>query len=327
MNPGTHYFLLIILRRCYNVTYFVMVIIMKRFTFQLSDWLMLLVIQIWALNLSLVKLALKEIHPIPYNGIRLLFGSLFLIVWLLKTEGNLHIQKEHILKIIFLSITGYTVYQYCFITGITYTTVSNTAVIFGISPIMISLFSIFFKHEKIKPIAWLGILLGFIGVYITITGKSGKFDFNVKTLKGDLLILLAVILWAHYTVSARPLLKHYSPLKFTTITMSLGSILFFPFSLVQIVQMDYSAVSIKSWVFLAYSGAFGLGIGLIMWFYSIKKVGSSQTAVYSNIQPIFSILFAWAILSETIPPALLLGTAVILVGVFFTHLGRQPVIR
>jgi drug/metabolite transporter (DMT)-like permease len=298
---------------------------MKPIKFQKSDWLMMLVVLIWALNLSLIKLALKEIPPIPYNGIRLLFGSLFLVLWLLKTEGNLSFQKEHIFKIILLSITGYTLYQYCFIEGIALTTASNTAAIFGISPIMISLFSVFFKHERIKPIAWFGILLGFAGVYLTISGKSGGFHFNLKNLKGDLLILLAVVLWAYYTVSARPLLKFYSPLKFTTLTMTIGSLLFFPFSFKEVIHLDYSTVSISAWLYLAYSGMFGLGVGLIMWFYSIKKVGGSQTAVYSNIQPVFSVFFAWLILAETIPPSLLAGASIILVGIIFTHFGREKI--
>ncbi len=44
---------------------------------------MLLVVTIWALNLSLVKIALAEIPPLPYNGIRLLLASAVLLVWLL----------------------------------------------------------------------------------------------------------------------------------------------------------------------------------------------------------------------------------------------------
>lgn len=298
---------------------------MKLIKFQLSDWLMLLVVQIWALNLSLIKIALKELPPIPFNGIRLMFGSIVLIIWLLKVEGNLKIKREHLFKIILLSISGYTIYQYVFIKGINYTTVSNTAVIFGISPILISIFSIMFKQEKIKPIAWIGIFLGFLGVYLTITGKSGGFKFSASNIKGDILILIAVILWAHYSVSARPLLKFYSPLKFTALTMSIGSVLFFPFSLSEVVKLNYSVISIKAWLFLAYSGVMGLAVGLILWFFSVKKVGNSQTAVYSNIQPIFSVLYAWIILSESIPPALLLGGVIIILGIIFTHMGRQHI--
>jgi len=296
---------------------------MKKIKLQKSDLYMLAVILIWALNLSIVKLALREISPIPYNGIRLLCASLVLVIWLVKTEKDIKIKKEHILKIVLLGISGYTVYQYLFIEGLSLSTASNTAVLFGMSPIMISLFSIFFKHERIKPIAWIGILLGFTGVYLTISSKSGGLHFDMAHLKGDLLIFIAVLLWAHYSVSARPLLKYYSPLKFTAYTMTIGSILFFPVSVYDIIKLDYSAISWSSWLYLVLSGTIGLSVALIIWFYSVKVVGSSQTAVYANFQPIFSVISAWLILSESLPASLLLGTVIITTGVIFTHMGRE----
>jgi drug/metabolite transporter (DMT)-like permease len=298
---------------------------MKRKPLQLSDWLMLIIALIWGANFSLIKISLREILPMPYNGIRLLLASAVLVIWLLLTEGNLKIQKKHLLKILLLSISGYTVYQYVFITGIYLTTASNTAVIFGAVPILIALFSKFLKYERIKPIAWLGILLGFAGVYIIISGKSGGLSLTSKTLKGDLLILAAVILWAHYSVAAKPLLKFYSPLKFTTLTMTIGSLLFFPFTVKELLVLPYAAISFEAWFWLAFSGVMALSVGLITWFYSVYKVGSSQTGIYANLPPVFAVVFAWLILSEAISLSLLSGASIIFLGIFFTWKGRESV--
>jgi drug/metabolite transporter (DMT)-like permease len=174
-----------------------------------NDLLMLLVVAIWGLNLSLVKIALSEIPPLPYNGIRLLLAAAVLFAWLLLSEKNLRLRRQDMPKIILLSFSGYTLYQYLFITGINLTTASNTAVIFGSTPIMISLLSSFFKHEKIKALGWLGIALGFAGIYLVISGRAGGFSLSQHTWKGDLLLFAAVFFWAHYSVSARPLLKDH----------------------------------------------------------------------------------------------------------------------
>jgi len=146
---------------------------MKLIKLSANDGLMLLVVTIWAANLSLVKISLSEIPPLPYNGIRLLLAAVVLLVWLLLSEKNLRFAKRDLPKIIWLSFTGYALYQYLFISGIHLTTASNTAVIFGGTPIMISLLSSFFKHEKIKPLGWLGIALGFAGIYLVISGRAG----------------------------------------------------------------------------------------------------------------------------------------------------------
>ena len=296
---------------------------MKLRKLQLSDGLMLVVVLIWAVNYSLIKISLKEIPPMPFNGIRLLLSSAILVIWFLITEKKFKVSKEHIPKILLLSISGYTIYQYIFIKGIDLTNASNTAVLFGASPILISLFSVFAKHEKIKPIAWLGILMGFLGVYITVSSKTGGLSISLKSLKGDLLIFAAVILWAHYSVSARPLLKTYSPLKFTMLTMTIGSLLFFPFTIGELQKLPFAAISFKAWFCMAFSGIMALSVALIIWFYSVQKIGNSQTAVYSNLPPALAIVFAWLLLSESISPFLLIGAAVIFLGISFTRKGRE----
>jgi len=284
---------------------------------------MLLVVTVWAVNLSLVKIALQEIPPLPYNGIRLLLAAAVLLVWLLLSEKNLRLRGRDLPKIILLSLSGYTLYQYLFITGINLTTASNTAVIFGSTPIMISLLSSFFKHEKIKPLGWLGIALGFAGIYLVISGRAEGFSLSRQTWKGDLLLFAAVFLWAHYSVSARPLLKIYSPLKFTTVTMGLGSLMFFPFSIAHLRTLPYAAISLWAWLCMLYSGVVALSLALVLWFFSVRKVGNSQTAVYSNLQPVLAVVFAHLLLGETVTSSLLLGAMVVFVGIYFTRRGRE----
>jgi drug/metabolite transporter (DMT)-like permease len=296
---------------------------MKRRTPSSNDGLMLAVVSIWALNLSLVKIALREIPPLPYNGIRLLLASVVLLAVLLFTEKNLRLRRQDLPKIVLLSFSGYFLYQYLFIYGIDLTTASNTAVIFGSTPIMISLLSSFFKHEKITPLGWLGIGLGFFGIYLVISGRAGGFALSRQTWKGDLLLFAAVFFWAHYSVSARPLLKIYSPLKFTAVTMGLGSLMFFPFSITRLQRLPYGAISAKAWLCLLYSGVIALSLALVLWFFSVRKVGNSQTAVYSNLQPVLAVVFAFLLLGEKGSSSLLLGAAVIFAGIYLTRKGRS----
>ena len=124
-------------------------------------------------------------------------------------------------------------------------------------------------------------------------------------------------------MAAKPLLRIYSPLKFTTLTMSIGSLLFLPFTIGELTRLPYSAISFKAWFLLAFSGVMALSVGLIIWFYSVKKVGNTQTAIYGNLPPVLAVVFAWLILSESIALSLIFGAAVIFLGIFFTRKGRE----
>jgi drug/metabolite transporter (DMT)-like permease len=290
-----------------------------------NDFLMLLVVAIWGLNFSLVKIALREIPPLPYNGIRLLLAAAVLLVWLFLSEKNLRLRRQDVPKIILLSLSGYTLNQYLFITGINLTTASNTAVIFGSTPIIISLLSSFFKHEKLKPLGWLGIALGFAGIYLVISGRAGGFSLTQQTWKGDLLLFAAVFSWAYYSVSARPLLRIYSPLKFTAVTMGLGALMFFPFSIAHLRTLPYASISLQAWLCMLYSGVVVISLAFVLWFFSVRKVGNTQTAVYSNLQPVLAVVFAHLLLGETVTSTLLLGALVVFTGIYFIRRGREAV--
>jgi drug/metabolite transporter (DMT)-like permease len=66
-----------------------------------------------------------------------------------------------------------------------------------------------------------------------------------------------------------------------------------------------------------------LSLALVLWFFSVRRVGNSQTAVYSNLQPVLAVIFAWLLLEETAGLTLLAGAAVIFVGIYFTRRGRD----
>jgi O-acetylserine/cysteine efflux transporter len=76
---------------------------------------------------------------------------------------------------------------------------------------------------------------------------------------------------------------------------------------------------------MLYSGVVALSLALVLWFFSVRKVGNSQTAVYSNLQPILAIVFAHLLLGETVTTTLLLGAGVVFAGIYFTRRGRETV--
>jgi drug/metabolite transporter (DMT)-like permease len=289
------------------------------------DPLLVLIVAVWALNISLVKIALTEFPPLAFNALRLTIASVVLLAALYLTERNFRIARRDMGKILLLSFSGYAVCQTLVIVGINLTSASNVAVISGTSPILISLLSSFFKHDRIRPLGWLGVVLGFIGVYVVIRGRAGGFHFSTQTLKGDLVVFLAICLWAHYSVSARPLVKVYSPLKFSAVTISMGTLFSLPFSFSSLKTVPSAAISARSWGLLAFAGVVSLAAGLIVWLNSVKRVGNTQTAVYSNLQPVLAIVFAHILLNDTVSSGLAVGAVLIFTGIYLTRRGRSAI--
>jgi drug/metabolite transporter (DMT)-like permease len=168
-----------------------------------------------------------------------------------------------------------------------------------------------------------GIIISFVGFYLVISNQYGGVQFSQKSLLGDVLIFTGNIFWALFTVFSWPMLKRYSPLKLSTLTMVYGTIFYVPFCLKNVLTADYSALSLNAWAILAYSAVFSLVIPYIVWYSSVKRIGNSKTAIYDNLVPILTILIAYHMIDERITPVQALGALIILVGVYLTRVGYR----
>ncbi len=292
-------------------------------TFGVTDVFMLLVTLIWAINFSFVKIALAEFSPLAFNGLRMAFASLILVLILFFTKQGFGVAKKDIGKLVVLGIIGNTVYQLLFIHGINLTTASNTSIIMAMTPASVALLSSLFKHEKIHGVAWFGIALSFVGFFLVIAKQPGSFVFTWENLKGDMMIFGGNLVWAVYTVFSKPLLGRISPLKWSSLTVAVGTVFYLPFCFPAFSKQDFGQISLKAWLMLAFSGVFALAIGYVAWYSSVKRIGNSKTVIYGNIVPIFTVIFAAILIAEKIGRWQALGAIIILAGVYLTRSGYR----
>jgi drug/metabolite transporter (DMT)-like permease len=288
-----------------------------------TDILMLAAILCWAVNFSFIKIALREFSPLGFNGIRLFFASIILIIALFVSRESFSLAKSDILKICFLGIIGNTAFQLVFIRGINWTTASKTSVIMAMTPVLVAILATLLKHERIHWAGWLGILISFIGFYFVITKQVGTFHFSWEEMKGDLMILIGNFFWAIYTVFSKPFLEKISPLKWTSITLAVGTVFYLPFAASDIVRIQWSEISFKAWAALFYSALVAISICYVIWYSSVRRVGNSKTAVYGYLSPIFTIIFAYLLISERITPLQIGGALIIFAGVYLTRSGYR----
>jgi len=62
---------------------------------------------------------------------------------------------------------------------------------------------------------------------------------------------------------------------------------------------------------------------MLAWNWVMKKLGAVVATNYVYLNPATTIIFAWLILSEQITVFFLLGTALILLGMFLADKSRQ----
>ena len=174
-----------------------------------------------------------------------------------------------------LGVIGHFVYQLLFMAGVARTSVANSSLVFGCTPVTVALLSSSLGHERITPLRWAGVALSLAGIYLVV----GQANQRGASLAGDLLIFGAMLCWAWYTVGSRSLLTRYSPLVVTGLTMTIGSVLYAPFGVPSLLRLNWSSVSWWAWGLLVYSALFALVVAYLIWYTAVQQVGNSRTSI------------------------------------------------
>lgn len=281
--------------------------------------MLILMSLVWGLNFTAVKGALADFQPLAFNALRFGISSLFLLGLLRLRERSVGIKKRHLARFAMLSLVGNTAYQLFFINGIALTTATNSALILATTPIFIIIFGVFLNIERITSRVAQGAILSFIGVIMIVLGTGNTLTFSDQSLLGDLLIVANPICWSIYTVLSKPMLEEYSPLKLTTVTMAIGAIPLVLVGIPSLIQQDWIAISVNSWLGLAFSAFLAIGLGYVLWYTGVSRIGSARTSLYDNLVTVFAVASAWVLLSESMTIVQIAGAVLVFVSLYIVR--------
>jgi drug/metabolite transporter (DMT)-like permease len=295
------------------------------------DIALLLMVVIWGANFSVIKYALREFPQISFNAMRLaLAAAVFLFaiaVRKARRRGDGSFLRDAPLtradwqRIALLGIVGHFLYQLAFVAGVARTSASNAALIFGATPVVVALLSSLAGHERVPAVRWVGFALSVVGIYVLV-GRAATLSST--TFAGDVLVFCGMVCWSIYSVVAQPMLRRHSPLIVTGYSMAIGAACYFLIAIPTLVGTHWAMLSLTSWMLMALSSLLALALSYMIWYTAVQRIGSSRTAIYSNLTPIVAILVAAIWLGEPIAAPQIIGAITILGGVFITRLAPTP---
>lgn len=289
---------------------------------------MLGIVLIWGVNFSAVKFALGELAPLAFNTLRFGMATLALVAIMRLRGESFGLRRQDILPVILLGFGGHTLYQALFINGMARTTPAIAALLMATSPLFVVIYGMLLGLERPRRTVIVGILLSFTGTLLLIVGSqsvrgaAGEPGLRRETLVGDLLTLLAAMMWAAYTLGGKPLLGRYSPLKLNALTMIPGTLLLALLSAPTLARQDWGAVSVSAWGAWAYSAIFAVVVAYVLWYTSVQRVGGARTAIYSNMTPVVATAVSWLAMGEHLAPLQIVGAAVVIAGILLARRGR-----
>jgi drug/metabolite transporter (DMT)-like permease len=297
----------------------------------LDGWL-LLVTLIWGSNFTIVKKSLLEIPPSGFNLLRLVLASAVLLALLPRLpqrvvqdgEGPVRrpapgrvegLTRHDWQTLVGLAIVGHCLYQILFMYGLPRTSVANTSLVFGCTPITVALMSAALGHERVPLTRWMGVALSAVGIYLVVGGGG---SLTSESLRGDLAIFGAMLCWAAYTVASKPLLARHAPITITSLSMAIGTIMYAPVGAADLIGLDWRGVSPGAWSGVVVSSLLALVVAYLIWYTAVQRIGTTRTAIYSNMVPLVAMAVAAIWLDEPLTAIKIVGAGAVIAGVAIT---------
>ena len=285
------------------------------------------VTMIWGGSWPIGRLIAQSLSPLLLAAMRYTIALPFFLffAWVAERTLKLGSRKLH-LKVAILGVFQVSLYNFFYLSGVRYTSASDATLIISLTPTLTALIaSRVHIDEKLTVAKIIGLLLALSGVALIIF-QSPNTDVEDRLL-GNFYIFLASLTWAIFTVFSKPVLKEVKPMIFTAWGTIYGWIVLVVLALV----VDFDSLDLETFINLDMNVYLGLiylailagAVGNIIFNSTIKKIGSSNTAIFVNFVPIFGITLSVIFLGELFSLWYLVSFVLIFTGVTIVNkIGR-----
>jgi drug/metabolite transporter (DMT)-like permease len=173
------------------------------------------------------------------------------------------------------------------VTGLKYTTASNTGWIIGIAPIFMAILAAIFFGEKIGLLKIGGIIIAMFGLLLLI-GKGNITNVDFIKNKGDLLVLASAFTWGVYSMVNKKISLSYSPLMTILYLFVMMAIIIIPFNFNTASVSSVVHLSLNGWISILFLGLFCSGIAYVIWAYSLRDLESAKVGAFLYFEPIWN---------------------------------------
>mgnify|MGYP003308130164 FL=1 len=252
----------------------------------------------WGLNAVFARMAAGEISPMLLVSIRWLGTFILLVLFAGRTimEGlpaiRQHMGYTFLMGLVGLGGFGTLIYYSAY-----YTTAVNIGIIQGAMPAIVLVGSCWFFRTSVNFIQIVGVAVTMLGVvFVSINGELEKL-MSLSFNKGDLLMLIAVLLYGAYTVGLRRKHNLSSILLFASVVVwafiSTLPLTIYEFASGKTVWPDENV-----WIIVGLIVLLPSFLSQICFIASVKLIGPARSGVFVNLVPVFASFLAVQLLGE-----------------------------
>ena len=280
----------------------------------------------WGLMAPFLKDLLNGgiITPMALSGYRIIGGAL--LFWLIgmfvkpdKNECN-SIERRDIAPLIIASLLVIGLNQVLIIVGMSLTSPVDASVVCSLTPIFTLIFGAILMGIAFTWSKALGVTIGLAGALIFVfTGQADAETCVTNPVLGDVACLMAQVFGALYLVCFTKLISKYSLITLMKWMFLISGIAVLPFSLPDMLAVDWSQVILMEYIDLIFIILFGTCLAYMLIPVAQRRVEPTVIAMYNYLQPVVAVVFSVIAGLATFSITNAIATAMVFVGVWIVN--------
>ena len=280
----------------------------------------------WGLMAPFLKDLLNGgiITPMALSGYRIIGGALlfWLIGMFVKPDKNAcnSIERRDIVPLIIASLLVIGLNQVLIIVGMSLTSPVDASVVCSLTPIFTLIFGAILMGIAFTWSKALGVTIGLAGALIFVfTGQADAETCVTNPVLGDVACLMAQVFGALYLVCFTKLISKYSLITLMKWMFLISGIAVLPFSLPDMLAVDWSQVILMEYIDLTFIILFGTCLAYMLIPVAQRRVEPTVIAMYNYLQPVVAVVFSVIAGLAAFSITNAIATAMVFVGVWIVN--------
>ena len=280
----------------------------------------------WGLMAPFLKDLLNGgiITPVALSGYRIIGGALlfWLIGMFVKPDKNAcnSIERRDIVPLIIASLLVIGLNQVLIIVGMSLTSPVDASVVCSLTPIFTLIFGAILMGIAFTWSKALGVTIGLAGALIFVfTGQADAETCVTNPVLGDVACLMAQVFGALYLVCFTKLISKYSLITLMKWMFLISGIAVLPFSLPDMLAVDWSQVILMEYIDLTFIILFGTCLAYMLIPVAQRRVEPTVIAMYNYLQPVVAVVFSVIAGLATFSITNAIATAMVFAGVWIVN--------
>lgn len=259
------------------------------------------------------KIGLTYVSPLLLVGLRFTIAGLLMAVIVRKNPLPAKLADWGRIFVIGLMQTAGV--MGCIFLSLRTITAGESSILTFTNPLMVVIMGTIFLGIRYRLIQWLGAIVGFLGVFITL-------GFHLQLTTGTLLGLGAAVSWSIGTILIKQWGNRFNVWVLTAYQMLFGgSILLLMGLTMETPRLALNPISITIILWLAIMASI---VQFAIWFYLINQGDPGKTSAFLFLAPFFGVLSGWVLLDEVVQWYVYAGGALIFIGIFLVNWTFAP---